>query len=434
MVHTQASPRALEALQPSPLRAKLQTLITGALFASALVVTALAAHARPAQGSEPTTTVLGNAATTARPQVLAGTLDVQGQTGLGCSTQPRTPYQLPVQAVSQPDGRGWIIWGAMQTMLARTAIEGGALQLQVLGENRVAGQLQTVTPSSDTLHFDWRESALPGGLGCVYASATLRLNPVGDPAAADISRRQAAQLLLIQALEERLLNTTDRGAAAAVIQEIPPELLSPPSAEPMASQQRAQAVPAGDRADRIVRLATLVRAKGQPSAALALSAYASHLYRTEDGHPPEFVVQALLNEARLRHRLKGLPQAMPLMAEAVELLRNRNLLHSESSADTHALLGAWLMRAGSFEGARSAFSTALEAHVQRGASGSELATARNNLAHALAQLGQHDAAIELWQRALTDAAADMPDAASIASTIRESLNQARSAQPHQRGA
>jgi tetratricopeptide (TPR) repeat protein len=244
----------------------------------------------------------------------------------------------------------------------------------------------------------------------------------------------------LQALEERLLNTTDRSAAAAVIQQLPPELLAtPPTATlplplPLPLPRGAGAVPAGDRADRLIRLATLVRAKGQPAAALALSAHATHLYRTEAGHPPEFIVQALLNEARLRHRLTGLQQAMPLMVEAVELLQSRTLMQSASSADTHGLLGAWLMRAGSFEGARAAFATALEAQVQRGASGSELATSRNNLAHALAQLGQQDSAIALWERALADAEGDLPDAAGIAGVVRDSLNQARSARPHQRGA
>jgi hypothetical protein len=160
-------------------------------LASAVVFNTLAAIAAPPARAEQHDMSNVRAVDAQTPQVMTGKLHVQAQIGLGCSAQPATPYEIPVQAVPHPDGRGWILWGAMQTMLAKPSGQEGTLHLQVLGEDRMAGHLTAAKSSASSLQMAWREAALPGNMGCVYSTATLHLDPVANDALASASRAQA---------------------------------------------------------------------------------------------------------------------------------------------------------------------------------------------------------------------------------------------------
>ncbi|WP_251969313.1 hypothetical protein [Sphaerotilus microaerophilus] len=434
------------------LRRVLATLVVALVGAAALATQPSLAATADAAATQPASP--GAVAA----QVWTGSLLVLAQAGAGCDASQALPLRLPVAWALPSDAVDAVVWGdGMETLrvpVPRTratlapaagaavpdqaesdaaSLPGVAASLMPLsGEGESVGLLSPVAaPSGSTLQsthqsadqhveqvFAWEERLPPGAAaspaGCAYTRAELRLQPVEQPDQARALRADADQHLQLAALEQRLFTARIRAEVSAVAQDLLALLDSPRfGASPLG--------PSAALADRLNHLSLLASGRRQPVLALRLAEHSSALYRQRQARSPEPAAQALLHEARLRHRSGQQAAATALVAEALQLLTHHGRAASLAAADAQALTGAWRMRDGDYAAARQAFELQVQTLLASQSPRAELAAARHNLAHVQHLLGYKRQAIALWKEALVDAQADPPQGEHIAALIRQSL-------------
>lgn len=434
------------------LRQVLATLVVALVGAAALVTQpSLAASADAA-------VALPAPPGAAAAQVWTGSLLVLAQAGADCDARRTLPLRLPVAWALPAEAGDAVVWGdGMETLrvpipLARRTVTahsdaagpgqsepaaaglpGVAAPLMPLsGVGEPVGLLSPITapPGSDPQApqqsadrpveqvFAWEERLSPGAAaspaGCAYTRAELRLQPVEQPDQALALQADADQQLQLAALEQRLFTASTRVEVSAVTQDLLALVDSPRfGVSPLG--------PSAALADRLNHLSLLAAGRRQPVLALRLAEYSSALYRQRQARSPEPAAQALMHEARLRHRSGQRAAATALVAEALQLLIRHGRTASLAAADAQALTGAWRMRDGDYAAANQAFALQVQTLLASQSPRAELAAARHNLAYIQHLLGHQSEAIALWQVALADAQADPLQGERIAALIRQSL-------------
>jgi tetratricopeptide (TPR) repeat protein len=434
------------------LRQVLATLVVALVGAAALLTQPSLAASADAAAALPAPP--GAAAA----QIWTGSLLVLAQVGTGCDARQTLPLRLPVAWALPAEAGDAVVWGdGMETLrvpipLARGAVTaspdaagpaqaepaaaglpGVAAPLMPLsGLGEPVGLLSPVAAPAGSdpqapqqsadrpveQVFAWAERLPPGAdaspAGCAYTRAELRLQPVEQPDQARALRADADQHLQLAALEQRLFTARTRAEVSAVAQDLAALLESPRfGASPLG--------PSAALADRLSHLSQLAAGRRQPVLALRLAEHSSALYRQRQARSPEPAAQALLHEARLRHRSGQRAAATALVAEALQLLTRHGHAASLAAADAQALIGAWRMRDGDYAAARQAFELQVQTLLASQSPRADLAAARHNLAHVQHALGHRRQAIALWQVALADAQADPLLGEPIAALIRQSL-------------
>lgn len=436
----------------SGLRQVLATLVVALVGAAALVTQPSLAASADAAADLPAPPVAAAA------QVWTGSLLVLAQAGAGCDARQTLPLRLPVAWALPAEAGDAVVWGdgmealrvpiplaggtvtassnaagPGQTEPAAVGLPGVAAPLMPLsGVGEPVGLLSPIaapprsdphSPQQSADHpgervFAWEERLPPGAAatpaGCAYTRAELRLQPVEQPDQARELRADAAQHLQLAALEQRLFTARTRAEVSAVAHNLLALLDSPRfGTSPLG--------PSAALADRLNHLSLLASSRRQPVLALRLAEHSSSLYRQRQARSPEPAAQALLHEARLRHRSGQRAAATALVAEALQLLTHHGRAGSLAAADAQALTGAWHMQEGDYAAARQAFELQVQTLLASQSPRAELAAARHNLAHVQHLLGHRHQAIALWQEALADAQADPPQGEHIAALIRQSL-------------
>lgn len=344
-------------------------------------------------------------------QAWAGQLEVLRQAGQGCAASPPAPHAVEVQAM-ELDG-GYLVWGAMQTMqLVPSAAPGAAHRLESPAGSSPQGRAQ-LTSSEEELQALWQEDGGPGGAGCSYAEARLRLRRVAEPAR-QVEIGQYGQYL-------RQLHI---GHAALLLAVTPAQATAPAQA---LAALAAQLPPAHDADKAIAQLfieagehLTALRQRPQ---ALGLLRAASTLYRRHAADYPEDAAMAFAAEARLLYRAGGMAAAQPLVDEAAALLRRHDRSDGAAASSLWSMLGAWQLRGGDAHAALATFAQAVRADEARGAVPRELAMSLSNLGAAMKALGQDAAALQVWRRALALAESSGEPAQSLVEIIRDHISQ-----------